>query len=521
MDAISLEVFKHRFASVAEEMGVTLQRASLSPNIKERLDFSCAVFDKNGHMVSQAAHIPVHLGSMPASVEYAIHAFGNLAKGDVVILNDPYGGGTHLPDITMVSPVYWESEALFYVASRAHHADVGGMSPGSLPLSTELYQEGLIIPPIKLIDAGQLNAGVLKLITANSRTSDERLGDIEAQQAAHRVGEKRLLALLSEFGDATLTEHAQGLQAYSRTMTEALIESIPDGTYTNEDYLEGDGQSTDLIPLKVTLRVLGSQMTVDYSASADQVRGNLNAVPAIVRSATWYAVRLLAETDIPVNDGCFQPVDVITRAGSILNPHFPAGVAVGNTETSQRIVDLLLGALAQALPERIPAASTGSMNNFTFGGTYGGQSFVYYETLGGGHGASPYGDGISGCQAHMTNTLNTPVEAIEMVLPVRIRAYSLCENSGGSGKFRGGDGVKRQFEFLAPAEVTFNTERRAIAPKGVGGGEDGQVGKNQVMHEGETIDLPAKHTRRVSTGDIVTIQTAGGGGYGRVEEVSC
>ncbi|MBN1584002.1 MAG: hydantoinase B/oxoprolinase family protein, partial [Anaerolineae bacterium] len=370
VDAISLAVFKSLFASVAEEMGVTLQRASFSPNIKERLDFSCAIFDAQARMVAQAAHIPVHLGSMPASVACAIRAFPALLPGDVVILNDPYHGGTHLPDVTMVSPVFVGSggPALrFFVASRAHHADVGGMSPGSLPLSTELYQEGIIIPPIKLVEAGRRNEGVLALIAANTRAPEERVGDLEAQMAAQRVGERRLLAMVEKHGERRVQAHAEALMAYSRRMTEAVIASIPDGVYTFRDVMEGDGQTEGLVPICCRVTVDGSQMTVDFHGTAPQAFGNINAVEPIVRSATWYCVRLLAEDDVPVNHGCFQPVTVVTPSHSLLNPDFPAAVAIGNMETSQRIVDVVLGALAQALPERLPAASQGTMNNVTFG----------------------------------------------------------------------------------------------------------------------------------------------------------
>ncbi|MBZ0288344.1 MAG: hydantoinase B/oxoprolinase family protein, partial [Anaerolineae bacterium] len=361
VDAISLEVFRNLFASVAEDMGVTLQRASFSPNIKERLDFSCAVFDAQGRMVAQAAHIPVHLGSMPASVEYAIHAFESFQEGDVIVLNDPYRGGTHLPDITMVSPVFAGGQVAYFVASRAHHADVGGMSPGSLPLSTSIYQEGLIIPPVKLIYSGWYNDGVLALITANSRAPEERLGDLEAQLAAQRVGESRLRTLMTTHGVESVREHAAALQVYARHMTESVIAAMPDGVYTFEDLLEGDGQQEYAIPIHATVTISGAHMTIDFSGSAPQAAGNLNAVPAIVRSAAWYCVRLLAEDDIPVNHGCFEPVTVITPEHSLLNPDFPAAVAVGNTETSQRVVDVVLGALAQALPGRIPAASQGTM----------------------------------------------------------------------------------------------------------------------------------------------------------------
>ncbi|MDX1995423.1 MAG: hydantoinase B/oxoprolinase family protein [bacterium] len=514
VDPISLAVFRSRFESVAEEMGVTLQRAAFSPNIRERLDFSCAVFDSHARMVAQAAHIPVHLGSMPASVDHAVRAFGGrngaFQDGDVIVLNDPYRGGTHLPDITMVSPVLAGGEVVYFVASRAHHADVGGMSPGSLPLSTELYQEGIIIPPIKLMYSGWMNEGVLSLITANSRAPEERLGDIEAQLAAHRAGVRRMLTLLAEHGVENVRQHSTALQIYSRRLTEAVIDAIPDGDYAFEDALEGDGQREFPIPIRVKLSVRGASMIVDFSGSSPQVAGNVNAVEAIVRSATWYCVRLLAEDDIPVNQGCFEPVQVITQPGSVLNPHFPAAVAVGNTETGQRVVDAVLGALAKALPGRIPAASQGTMNNLTVGGIVNGQQFVYYETIAGGHGGGPNSAGISGRHSHMTNTLNTPVEALESALPLRVRAYQLRDGSGGAGQHRGGDGIRRVYEFTSPAAVTLNSERRIIAPYGLEGGEPGQKGSGAI----NGAPIHAKHTLRVQPGDVLTIETPGGGGWG-------
>lgn len=514
VDPISLEVFKHLFASVAEEMGLTLQRASFSPNIRERLDFSCAVFDAQGRMVAQAAHIPVHLGSMPASVAYALSAFETFAPGDVVILNDPYRGGTHLPDITLVSPVFVDGAAAFFVASRAHHADVGGMSPGSLPLSTELYQEGLIIPPVKLVADGQRNLGVLALITANSRAPDERLGDLEAQLAAQRSGERRLQALAARHGLDRLTEHAAALLAYSRRMTEAAIAAIPDGIYAFEDALEGDGQAEFRIPIRAQVTVTGGQLEVDFAGSAPQVAGNVNAVEAIVRSAVWYCVRLLADEAVPVNHGCFEPVQVRVAAGSLLNPRFPAAVAVGNTETGQRVVDVVLGALAQALPGRIPAASQGTMNNFTCGGAVEGQAFVYYETIGGGHGAGPLGDGLSGRHSHMTNTRNTPVEALEYALPLRVIEYSLREGSGGGGRWRGGAGLRRVYEFLVPCTVTINSERRIGAPYGLAGGAPGACGQNWIVRSGAAQRVGGKFAGAVQPGDRIVIETPGGGGWG-------
>ena len=518
VDGISLEVYKHLFSSVAEEMGLALQRSSFSPNIRERLDFSCAVFDERGRMVAQAAHIPVHLGSMPASVEYALQHFECLDPGDIVILNDPYHGGTHLPDITMLSPVFVEDELLYFVASRAHHADVGGMSPGSLPLSVELYQEGLIIPPVKLCEAGTFNDALLALITANSRGPKERLGDLQAQLAAQRVGERRLMGLLASHGRVSMKEHADALMDYSRKLTEASIQAIPNGIYSFEDAMEGDGQHEFPIPIVVTLRVSDHKMEVDFHGSAPQVRGNVNAVEPIVRSATWYVIRLLAQEDVPVNHGCFQPVKVITEPGSFLNPAFPAAVVVGNTETGQRVADAVLGALAQALPHKIPAASQGTMNNFTVGGMQEtGEQFVYYETIGGGHGAGPSWPGISGRHCHMTNTLNTPIEALEYSYPIRVLQYGLRQGSSGRGKYCGGEGVIREYEFLRPVTATINSERRLNAPYGLAHGRKGGVGRNCVIRGGKKQFVSGKYTTQLEIGDQIIIETPGGGGWGETD----
>jgi N-methylhydantoinase B len=521
VDAISLTVFKSLFASVAEEMGVTLRRTSFSPNIKERLDYSCAVFDGQGRMVAQAAHIPVHLGSMPASVAAAIAAFEELGPGDVVILNDPYHGGTHLPDVTMVSPVFCDRREppAFYVASRAHHADVGGMSPGSLPLSTELYQEGVIIPPIKLMEGGKRQAGVWALITANSRAPEERLGDLEAQFAAHRVGERRMAALVETHGLQRVQEHSAALIDYARRTIETAVARIPEGQYRFEDALEEDARGEARIPISASITVRGCRMTVDFSASAPQVPGNLNAVEAVVRSATGYCVHLLAQHllgqhELPVNHGTFEPISIVTAPHSVLQPDFPAAVAAGNMETSQRIVDVVLGALAEALPKVVPAASQGTMNNVAFGGVADGRPFVYYETIGGGHGAGPAGEGVSGRHSHMTNTRNTPVEALEPNLPVRVLCYGLRDGSGGAGRQHGGLGIRREYAFLAPATVTLNTERRRYRPYGLQGGQPGAAGRNRIVAEERETELGSKAAVQVRPGDRLIVETPGGGGWG-------
>jgi N-methylhydantoinase B len=380
-DPVTLEIFKHLFASVAEEMGVTLGRTAYSPNIKERLDFSCALFDGDGRLLAQAAHIPVHLGAMPASVRAAIAQCAPFAPGDVVVLNDPYLGGTHLPDITMVSPVFVEQALAFYVASRAHHADVGGMAPGSMPLATEIYQEGLIIPPLKLHRAGERNEAVWQLILRNVRTPQERQGDLSAQLAAHEVGARRAREIVARYGLEETLRYGAALITYAERLTRTAIAQIPDGLYVFEDALDDDGFTAAPLPIRVAVTVAGDEVEFDFGGSAPAARGSVNAVRAIVESAVYYVVRCLVGQDVPTNTGTFAPVRVVIPSGSLLDTHPPHAVAGGNVETSQRVVDVVLGALAQALPEQIPAASQGTMNNITFGGIdpATGRPFAYYE----------------------------------------------------------------------------------------------------------------------------------------------
>jgi N-methylhydantoinase B len=534
MDPIALEIFKNLFISVAEEMGVTLGRTAYSPNIKERRDFSCACFLADGQMIAQAAHIPVHLGAMPASVRAALEAFGTWAPGDLVVLNDPYLGGTHLPDITMVSPVFaGEIESPpFFVASRAHHADVGGMSPGSMPLASEIYQEGLIIPPVKLVEAGLTAQAVLDIILRNVRTPTERRGDLAAQMAAHRVGERRLQEIVGRYGLEETLRYARGLLAYAERLTRAAIRRIPEGVYTFVDEMDDDGNPNRQATMpgvgsrrsnaargpeiRVRVTVKDGEMTVDFTGSSPAVAGPLNAVRAITESATWYAARCVAGAGVPANSGAFAPVRVVVPKGSILDAEPPHAVAGGNVETSQRIVDAVLGALAQALPDLIPAASLGTMNNLTIGGydRERGAHFAYYETVGGGAGAGPAGDGLSGVHVHMTNTLNTPVEALEYAYPFRVRRYALRPGSGGRGRHRGGDGLIRDIEFLSPAAVTILSERRRTAPYGLNGGEPGSPGRNVLIRGGEEQDLAGKVQLQVRQGDVLSMRTPGGGGWG-------
>lgn len=525
--AATLSVFNHLFASVAEEMGSTLERAAYSPNIKERLDFSCALFLGDGRMLAQAAHIPVHLGAMPASVRAAIDEHERLLPGDVIILNDPFLGGTHLPDITLISPVFLDdggseegsATPQFFVASRAHHADVGGMAPGSMPLSIELYQEGVIIPPVKIVEDGRRNQGLWALLLRNVRTPVEREGDLAAQLAAHETGERRLKQIVARYSLAEVLEQAENLIAYSRRLAEAALKRIPAGRYEFTDYLDGDGQGQTLIPIQLSLTISDQTLSADFAGTAPAVRGNLNAVPAIVRSAIVYCLRCVAlallERDIPMNEGLFQPIRLTLPAGSLLDPPRQRAVAAGNVETSQRVVDVILGALAQALPNVIPAASQGTMNNVTFGGEVGDQPFAYYETLGGGAGAGPQGPGGSGLHVHMSNTRNTPVESLENTFPIRVERYALRDGSGGKGLHEGGRGLVRRIRFLTPATVTITSERRIRQPYGLQGAAPGKSGTNILEHEGQSRDVGGKASIPVSGGDVVTIETPGGGGWGQ------
>lgn len=533
VDPVRLEVFKHLYASIAEEMGVVLRKASYSPNIKERRDFSCAIFDERGTMISQAAHIPVHLGSMPLSVRSAISAFTSASHpegfrpGDMVILNDPYRGGTHLPDITLIAPVFLQSTGgdenlMGYVASRAHHADVGGIAPGSMSIAREIFQEGIVIPPIKLFDGGQINQSVLDLILSNVRTPQERLGDLWAQVAANQRGVTRFLEIINRYGVHEARLYMQLLLAYSERMTRRLLEAIPDGEYLFEDYLDDDGINLEPVPIRVKITVSGDEAIFDFSGSGKQVQGSLNAVYAITLSAVNYVVRCLVGLDVPNNGGCLAPVKLIAPRGTVVNAEHPAPVAGGNVETSQRIVDVLLGALALACPGRVPAASQGTMNNITIGGWDPDQNnlFTYYETVGGGMGARPTSDGPTAMHSHMTNTLNTPIEALEYAYPLQVVRYEIRRGSGGQGEFNGGDGICRDIKLLADAQVSLISERRHIPPYGLAGGQPGLRGENVLIKGNEEYQLPGKGTFDLKDGDILSIRTPGGGGYGDVEPLA-
>ncbi|MGD9896349.1 MAG: hydantoinase B/oxoprolinase family protein [Candidatus Methylacidiphilaceae bacterium] len=521
MNPIQLEIFRALFVSVAEEMGYALRRTAFSPNIRERCDFSCAVYEASGRLAAQGDHMPVHLGSMPVAVRRAIQTV-SMGPGDVVILNDPYEGGTHLPDLTMVSPVYGKAgEAggtpLFYVANRAHHADIGGMTAGSMPPSSDIFQEGLRIPAVKLVEGGKWNQTLLQLILANVRTPGEREGDLAAQLAANRTGEIRLQQMLDRYGKQQMQTAAESLIDYTERMVRKRLAEIPDGTYEALDYLDDDGFSDEPIPIRVAIRKKGEEALVDFTGSSPQVQGNVNAVLAIALSAVSYVVRALLREDVPANAGLLEPIQVVAPPGTVVNALFPAAVAAGNVETSQRLVDVLLRALSQALPEVIPAAGGGTMNNLTLGGIdpESGCSFAYYETIAGGMGGGPAGDGDSGVHTHMTNSWNTPVEALEHALPVRVVTYRLRQGSGGCGRHRGGEGILREIEFLADMDVTLLSERRRFPPYGLHGGANGQRGENVLIDAGGASTLPGKISFRGRRGQILSIRTPGGGGWGR------
>ncbi|HEX8456200.1 MAG TPA: hydantoinase B/oxoprolinase family protein [Pyrinomonadaceae bacterium] len=589
-DPVTLEIYRALYTSVAEEMGIALRRTAHSPNIKERRDYSCAVFDAGGRVVAQGDHMPVHLGSMPMAVAAALQQT-RIEPGDVIALNDPFAGGTHLPDVTLVAGVFesggkgkgkggrvktrsraasldqraaslnqraasseqraasseqraaslaQEATAasglnhlspfplslspIFFVANRAHHADIGGASPGSMGMATDVYGEGLRIPPVHLVRGGRVNEDVLRLLLANVRGAEERRADFAAQAGALKTGAMRLLEIVARTGAREATAYAAHLIDYSARLMRAAIAEIPDGVYEAEDALDDDGTSDAPCLLRVRVHIEGGRARVDFEGSATQVAGPVNAVEAITVSAVAYVFRcLLGATETPASAGLMQPIEVVAPRGTIVNAQAPAAVAGGNVETSQRIVDVLFKALARALPGRIPAASQGTMNNLTIGGTDArtGREFAYYETIAGGMGARPARDGLSAVHTHMTNSLNTPVEALEYAYPLRVREYAIRARSGGRGKQTGGDGVVREIETLTDARMSLLADRRRRAPYGLDGGEEGQRGRDAVLQVDETgrkrsRRIEAKGSWELKAGERVRIETPGGGGHGRV-----
>ena len=536
-DPTTLEIYRALYTSVAEEMGIALRRTAFSPNIKERRDYSCAVFDAAGHVIAQGDHMPVHLGSMPMAVAAALREI-ELAPGDVVALNDPFAGGTHLPDVTLVMAVVSQlsvvgrkvsrlsstlrrttdhgQRTLFYVANRAHHADIGGATPGSMGLATDIYGEGIRIPPIRLVREGVLDKELMRLILANVRGHAERLGDFEAQIGSLKTGAMRLHEIIERRGEREASEYAAQLISYSARLMRQAIGAIPDGQYKAEDALDDDGINEGAVPICVRVSIRGERAKVDFTGSASQVAGAINAVEAITVSAVSYVFRCLVGGEVPASAGLMEPIEVIAPAGTVVNANPPASVAGGNVETSQRIVDVLFRALAQAVPDRIPAASQGTMNNLTMGGIdpRSGHEFSYYETIAGGMGARATIDGMSGVHSHMTNSLNTPAEALEYAYPLRVREYRLRKNSGGRGQHRGGDGVVREIETLVPARMSLLADRRVRRPYGLNGGEEAAAGEDFIIRDARARRINSKGSWELKAGDRVRIETPGGGGWG-------
>jgi N-methylhydantoinase B len=516
VNPIMLEIFKNSFISIAEEMGTTLNRTAFSPNIKERRDFSCALFDERGNMISQAAHIPVHLGSMPLSVKSAIENL-SFNKGDMVMLNDPFKGGTHIPDVTIIAPVFVDNKdkPQFFVANRAHHADMGGMTSGSMPLSTTIFQEGLIIPPLKIIENGEIDEKIMNLILNNVRTKKEREGDFAAQFMANNVGTKRICELINKYNLSVVKEYASYLMDYSEKILRNFIGELKKGTFHFVDYLDDDGKGNENIKIAVKIAIEKNDIIVDFRESNSQVQGNVNAVYAITLSSVLYVFRALIDVDMPTNAGCFRPIRVLTKKGTLLDALFPSAVAAGNVETSQRIVDVVLGALSTVLPHKVPAASQGTMNNITIGGINEKtmEPFTYYETIGGGMGAADSYNGASAVHSHMTNTLNTPIEALEFAYPLEVVEYSIRKNTGGKGQYIGGDGILRDIRLLNDAEVTVLSERRRLSPYGIFGGFPGASGENSIIAGSTKKKMPSKFSLNMQKGDRVVIETPGGGGY--------
>ncbi len=521
-DPVSLEIFRHLFTALAEEMGAALRRASFSPNVKERRDYSCALFSPEVKAVALGDHMPVHLGAMPMSVEAALTECRVLEPGDVVCLNDPFKGGTHLPDITLIQGVHDEGGSLLgYVASRAHHSDVGGMTPGSMPLAREIFQEGLRIPPVRLYRGGVRNHDLWELMLANVRTPIERAGDLEAQLAALHTGSVRLADIVARRGSDATLQAMDDLVRYADRLMAAGVALIPDGRYEAEDVMESDGFGTVDVPIRLALIVDGDRLTLDFTGTSPQVTGGINAVAAITSSACRYVVRCvvedLLEESLPAGGGSMEHIALVLPEGSLVNAKLPASVAAGNVETSQRITDVLFRAFGHALPDRIPALSQGTMNNMTVGGIdpRTGDPFAYYETVGGGMGAGPDRHGLSGVHVHMTNSLNTPIEALEHAYPFRVTRYSIRRGSGGQGAQRGGDGLRRDVQLLGAGQIALLAERRAAGPSGAQGGEPGAPGENVLIREGVETSLPAKTTFDAQAGDVLSIRSPGGGGWGR------
>ncbi|MBA2848372.1 hydantoinase B/oxoprolinase family protein [Thermosulfuriphilus ammonigenes] len=509
-EAIEISIFDRLFSAVAEEMGIVLRKSAFSANIKERRDFSCAICDGRGRLVAQAAHIPVHLGAMPATMAALLKEV-DFVPEDLIITNDPYAGGTHLPDITLIKPVFADADRpLFFLLVRAHHADVGGKMPGSMPLASHISEEGVLIRPQHLKRQGRINEEFLAWFLSQVRNPQERRGDLTAQQAALVRGEIRLKEMIRAYGIKTLIERVEGLFLHAQQMMEETISEIPDGHYFFEDCLDDDGLGKEPVKIVARVSIDGSRAIVDLSDSDKAASTGINTVASVAAAAVYYVFLALSPEEMPINAGALEPIRVLTKPGTVVDARYPSPVAAGNVETSQRLVDVILGALAQAIPERIPAASCGSMNNVAMG--FG--ELTYYETIGGGMGGRFGAPGLSGVHTHMTNTLNTPIEALEQIYPLLVERYRLRERSGGRGRFRGGDGIIRAYRFLQPTQVTILSERRRFCPYGLQGGAPGRRGQNVFIRGGKKRILPGKTHLQALPGDILEIRTPGGGGWG-------
>ncbi len=501
-----IEVMKHSFTAIPEQMGASLQRSAYSPNIKERKDESCAIFTSSKDMLAQAEHIPVHLGAMPSALEVAVEEC-EIKKNCQIVLNDPYAGGTHLPDITVIKPVYMENNLLGYVVNRAHHADVGGKVPGSMPGNSKtLEEEGIVISPQYLVEDDEIVEKALNMIK-KARSPDERVGDIRAQIGSNEMGASEFIKTVKKFGLDDYKTFTKQILEYSETRTRKVIEDLPDGNYDASDFMEWERD----VHLNVNIEIKKDEINFDFSGTDEQVEGNINAPKPVTMSAVYYILRCLLPDDIPINNGCYNPVNIKVPKGSLLNPTPPAAVSAGNVETSQNVVELILKALREAVPDRIPAGSEGTMNNLIIGN----DDFTYYETIGGGAGGSPQSDGESGVQVHMTNTKNTPIEALENDYPLIVRAYHLRKNSGGDGKYIGGDGIIREIEVLEDSFLSIQSGRRTRGPEGIKGGKSGARGKNILIKDDSETELDGKVTKKISVNDRIRIETPGGGGWGK------
>ncbi len=510
MDGIALSVFSSRIEAVCDEMGAVLKRVAFSPNIKDRLDFSCAVFDIQGELCAQAAHIPVHLGSMAYAMRDIVSGI-DWQDGDMVMLNDPYLGGTHLPDVTVIAPVFIDGELTGFLANRAHHADIGAESPGSMPVSRDLHEEGQVIPPTRIVSHHDIQGHILEELVASMRNPVESIGDFSAQISANRRGMLRLQELVSKMGRQEYIQSLLVLNDYAERLARDALAELPRGQYCFEDMMDDDGQGHQDILIRACLSINHEGVVVDFTGTDHQVAGNINCPLSVAAAAVFYVFRCLMPEQTPACAGSFRPITLIAPQACLVNASRPAAVAAGNVETSTRIVDVIMGALAKAAPDKIPAASHGSMNNLAMGSvaSQGHAAWDYYETIGGGMGGNRLSEGLSGVQTHMTNTLNTPVEVLEMLYPLRVNRYGIRRGSGGDGQHRGGDGLIREYEFLYPTQVTLLTERRRHAPWAVGDADSGQCGENELNGE----KLPGKVSLQLKAGDRLTIKTPGGGGY--------